>query len=191
MIQMKRKLLQRLPALAALILTVVPCGCAKKEFYPGPPRPAGNTSFQFVADPSAPDIVLKRGEELWPPEPDFTPVPNYPGSALAAGCPDIALVIRIVIGINGKVFAVRDSPMDRSEASACRDAFRSAAVATAMTWKFSPGEKRKLQWSEDFDGDGVPDRRELLKVTPLAVSVDVEFSFFLTESGEGRVTLQT
>jgi hypothetical protein len=175
---------------ALLILTAL-SGCAGKDFHSGPPRPSGDASFEYVPDPGAPGLSLERGEELWPPEPSFTPVPPYPESALTAGCPNTSIVIRIVIGIDGKVFAVRDSPLQRSRGSACHEVFRSAAAAAAMTWKFSPGEKRKLRWSDDFDGDGVPDRRELLKVTPLAVSVDVKFNFFLTRSGEGRVTLQT
>ena len=98
-----------------------------RNAIPPLPVPASNgrTSFTFVADPSVSPPKVSEHQELVAPYPLGKLVdPIYPENALAAGAAPATVFLRIVIGDDGFVSNVSDSPLGASSPSPSSPALR-------------------------------------------------------------------
>jgi hypothetical protein len=140
-----------------------------------------------VADPSVSPPKVTDDQELVPPGPMSRLVPPiYPAAALAAKAAPASVGLRIVIGEEGFVVDVRDSPVAPSTPSPFAAEFRSAAEIAVKRWRFAPGRLDQYEDGQDVDADGVPDSRSLARSDPIRVFYDVRFDFEIV-SGAGCV----
>jgi hypothetical protein len=179
-----------LVGLAAALL-VVSSGCANRpaaSHGPAPPDPLrGTTNATLLPDPAARGAELEEDEEYRPPAiRGENRLPLYPEEALAAHCGDGIVALRIVIGTEGDVIDVSDSPLLDSTGGGCGADFHASAASAVRAWRFWPAEKRRLAPGEDYDKDGSPDYEKVLETTPLPVYLDIRFDFEVVE-GVGRV----
>jgi hypothetical protein len=179
-----------LVGLAATVLVLL-SGCANRPAASrGPVSPdplRGATSATLLLDPAATGAELDEDEEYRPPAPrGENRLPRYPEEALAARCGDGTVALRIVIGTEGDVIDVGDSPLQGSTGGDCGADFRVSAESAVRAWRFWPAEKRRLAPGDDYDKDGSPDFERVLETTPLPVYLDIRFDFEVVE-GEGRV----
>ncbi len=179
-----------LAGLAAALL-LLSSGCANRPATsrgPASPDPLrGETNATLLPDPAARGAELDENEEYRPPAPrGKNLLPRYPEEALAARCGDGIVALRIVIGTEGDVIDVGDSPLLDSTGGGCGAGFRTSAESAVRAWRFWPAEKRRLAPGEDYDKDGSPDYEKVLETTPLPVYLDIRFDFEVVE-GKGRV----
>lgn len=179
-----------LAGLAAAVLLLLH-GCANRPAAsrgPASPDPLrGATNATLLPDPAARGAELDENEEYRPPAPrGKNLLPRYPEEALAARCGDGVVGLRIVIGTEGDVIDVGDSPLADSTGGGCGAEFRASAASAVRAWRFWPAEKRRLEPGEDYDKDGTPDYEKVLETTPLPVYLDIRFDFEVV-GGEGRV----
>ena len=148
---------------------------------------------QFLPDPAriAPD--LHEGQDFVPPSPIVTHLPGYPPGHEDASAP-VVVVLRFVVGKDGAVRDVRDSPLrDPGDAAGtgrpgADPAFRAAAVDAVLGWLFVPAEIRTVKPGADLDNDSKPDYTVLVHSERVPVYLDVRFTFEMVE-GEGRVRI--
>ena len=166
-------------------------GCARPRL-PAKTQPAttpdqGQVAFEFVADPTVSPPRKTEHQEFVAPDPiGRLPLPLYPEAALAAGAGPTSVGLRIVIGSDGFVAEVQDSPLARSTPSPFAREFRAAAEVAVRRWRFSPGQIVQYEDGEDLDGDGRPDSRREVGRDPTRVFYDVRFDFRIIE-GRGDV----
>jgi len=178
-----------------LLLAIGMAGCAHKTRAPQTPVPqeppavpsSGLTDFTFIADPSVAPPKVTDHQELIAPNPIGKLVSAiYPPEALAAGAAPASVGLRIVIGEDGFVADVHDSPLAPSSPSPFAVAFREAAEIAVKRWRFTPGEIVQYEDGQDVDDDGVPDSKSLARSDRIRVFYDVRFDFEIA-AGEGRV----
>jgi hypothetical protein len=131
---------RRKPILLAAIAACLTLGCA---------QPAKTVSFKFVAvtvpptrttDPS--QYQVKQGETVFvdarPIEPLATP--SFPAAAPQRGAEPVTIVVKIVVGADGRVDDVQRSLADFSGPTPfARECFEAVKAAVAQ-WKFEPAE---------------------------------------------------
>ena len=191
--------MRRILASAAVLLTLGTMACAHKNAAPRAPEPSspataatpvplgGRTAFTFMADPSVSPPKVSDHQELVAPDPIGRLVPAiYPAGALAADAAPASVGLRIVIGDDGFVADVRDSPLAPSTASPFAAEFRAAAETAVRRWRFTPGEIVQYEDGADVDGDGQPDSKSIERSDRIRVFYDVRFDFEIV-AGEGRV----
>ena len=110
----------------------------------------------------------------------------YPAAALAAGAAPASVGLRIVIGDDGFVADVQDSPVAPSTASPFAAEFRAAAEIAVKRWRFTAGRIDQYEDGQDVDNDGKPDSKSLVRSDRIRVFYDVRFDFEIV-AGEGRV----
>ena len=178
-------------AVAAFLAALT--ACARREPPPAaeplPALPLGVTQVSFLPDPSVKPPVLPPGEEILPAAPSLIPAPLYPQEALAAGCGDATIVLRIVVDEQGRVSEVKDSPVAGRAEGPCTERFRAEAEAALRGWRFRPAEWRRLVPGADMDGDGTPDYHRVTAFQPIPVFLDVRVDYEVI-AGEGRVRLR-
>jgi TonB family protein len=135
----------------------------------------GEVQARFLRDPeiSAPAATA---ELISSPRPlRDLPLPQYPQAALEAGAGAAHVVVRIVIGTDGRLTDVRDSPREASSLGPFMDEFRDAVLRALRHWRFTPGMRR----SEEAGVAGA---------TAVAVYYDVRFDFDIVD-GIGQVRM--
>jgi hypothetical protein len=181
---------------AALGLAVA---CAKRGPViapePAPPAPSpadpdeGRVDVQFLLDAKFAASQLGPDEQLWTPAPtaELQP-PSYPERPLRAGAPPSTVVVRIVIGTEGRVTTVADSPKMASTPGPFLADFRQAVEEAVRAWSFTPGRLATFVDGRDMDGDGKIDYRKATEFRTIPVYYDVRFDFEIVD-GTGRVRL--
>ena len=173
---------------AASIVAATGCAHPPPKIFPkASPPPHGQVEFQFIADPKMAPPRVTDHQELVAPSPIGRLVaPTYPPAPLAAHAGPASVALRIVIGAEGHVVEVRDSPLMGSTPSPFAADFRAAAETAVRRWRFSPGRIDQYEDGADLDGDGVPDSTRLAQSDVIRVFYDVRFDFEIV-GGEGRV----
>ena len=174
-------------AVTLFVLFVAACA-HRPAVIPTPPE--GKTSVRVLNAPEDPPAGGGTGEPAPPAEritpayasPD-NPLPEYPASALKAGCGDGIVAVRVHLNVDGNVSAQRDVPGRPLPADDCHMAFRAAIQSAVNTWRFAPA----------FRQTPVPDpaadpRAPVLrwKQEPIAIYLDFEFTFAVV-GGRGIV----
>ena len=188
--------------LATALAILVAAGCAS------PPRPApaaaapaatprtappprlGQSAYRFLPDPSAkvPEWTADEGDFQKPiPVRGRQPLPEYPEQALEDGVGDAWVTVRILIGLDGTLTAVTDSPLESSYEGPHARAFRQSVERALRRWQFEPGYFSKRGASIDADGDGAPDATRIDSLTRVPVYYDIRFDFRIVD-GAGQVT---
>jgi len=191
--------LKRLLSGIGFIVAVGGLDCAHKKAPPtraeapaaapraAPDPAAGKTSFTFIADPSVSPPKVSDHQELVAPGALGKLVdPIYPESALAANAPPASVYLRIVIGEDGFVSDVKDSPLGSATPSSFAAEFRSASEIAVKRWRFTPGVIVQYEDGPDLDDDGHPDSTSMMRTDRIRVFYDVRFDFEIV-GGEGRV----
>ncbi len=110
-----------------------------------PPEPAtrvevsGRVGMSFLTAPGTEGPVLPKHQEFVAPRPVAMPAPAFPADALAAGEPPATVVVRLVVGVDGHVARVTDSPLAPSTTGPYAASFRAAVEAALARWDFHPG----------------------------------------------------
>lgn len=140
--------------------------------------------------PESPPASGGTGEPA-PPAERITPayaspdngLPEYPASALKAGCGDGIVAVRIHLNSEGNVAAQRDVPDRPLPADDCHMAFRAAIQSKVNTWRFAPAFRQT-----PVREPGADPRAPVLrwKQEPIAVYLDFEFTFAVV-AGRGVV----
>ena len=145
-------------------------------------------AFQFLQDPHRVTPHLAEGEEFMAPFPLDTPLPQYPQGAHADVSAPTILTVRIVVGEDGTVREVLESPLPGTSGGDMEASFRVAVDEAVRRWTFVPAAIRRLEPGEDADHDSQPDYTIVLDSTRVPVYLDVRFKFEIVE-GIGRVRI--
>jgi len=177
-----------------LLLASLLCltACAKHPLVTAPGRDPrqGEAAYRFLFDSSIANALPEDQELSSPRALTELAAPVYPQSALDGGADAATVAVRIIIGTDGKVVSVIDSPQLASTSGPFATDFRRAVEEAVLGWHFSSGELLTLQPGEDFDGDGEPDYRMFVGSEAVAVYYDVVFEFRVTD-GKPEVTAAT
>jgi hypothetical protein len=177
----------------AFALVIGSAGCASVA-KPGassargaaePPPDRTNVEVQFIPDPGRIAPTLREGQGFTSPSPIVTHLPDYPAGLEKAG--SAVVVLRFIVGVDGAVRDVGDSPL-RDPGAAADPAFREAAVTAVRSWLFVPAEIRTVKPGADLDHDGKPDYTVLVESERVPVYLDVRFTFEMI-AGQGRVRI--
>jgi hypothetical protein len=173
-------------AAAGLALSAA-CGARPPRVPTPAPERSGVSSVRVLENPDrkpAPaDAVVERMTPAFASDANALPV--YPAHALAAGCREGTVAIRVQIGDDGNVSRVEYVP-DRPVANdACHSAFWAATSSAVRTWRFAPAFRQTPRPGPDLDGDDRPDFTRW-EQSPAAIYLDFEFAFRVVE-GRGRV----
>lgn len=155
-----------------------------------PPARLGQSAYRFLPDPLAkmPEWTADEGDFQKPiPIRGRQPLPEYPEQALEDGIGDAWVTVRILIGLDGTLTAVTDSPLEASSPGPHAAAFRQSVERALRRWQFEPGYFAKRGASVDADGDGAPDATMIDSWTRVPVYYDIRFDFRIVD-GAGRVT---
>ena len=188
--------------LAALAAALAAAGCATAP-RAAPPAPApadaaapaavprvGQSAYRFLPDPAAkmPEWTADEGDFHRPvPAPGRQPLPEYPERALEEGVGEAWVTVRILIGLDGTLVAVGDSPLEASSTGPHAAAFRQSVERALRRWLFEPGYFARRGAAIDADGDGSPDATMVDSWTRVPVYYDIRFDFRIVD-GAGRVT---
>ena len=153
-----------------------------------PTDPArGHVAFTFFADPKVGPPKVSDHQELVAPDALGKLVaPAYPAAPPAAHADPATVALRIVIGEDGHVLDVLDSPLMQSTPSPFAADFRAAAETAVRRWRFTPGRIDQYEDGPDVNGDGVPDSTRLIRSDNVQIFYDVRFDFEIV-GGQGRV----
>ena len=147
----------------------------------------GSATYSFLFDPSGGSLSLGDDEQFVRPSPIGTlSPPEYPERPLAASAGAATIAVRIVIGPEGNVVQVGDSPMLASTPGLWAAEFRGAVERAVRAWRFTPGEIRKTKPGNDLDGDGKADYKVMIDSDTVPVYYDVRFDFEIVD-GKGTV----
>ena len=174
---------------AASIIGLLGCTHAPpRPPIPETPSPGrGQVGFEFIADPKTAPPKVADHQKLVAPSPiGKLVVPGYPPAPYAAHAAPASVVLRIVIGTDGHVLDVQDSPLMSSTPSPFAADFRAAAETAVRRWRFTSGRIDQYEDGPDLDGDGVPDSTYLARSDNVRVYYDVRFDFEIV-GDEGRV----
>ena len=172
---------------ALLLVGLSLSACAKRPAPIAPPVPRGEVGYRFLTTGRSP--LLAADEELTSPRPRAPlRLPDYPANALAGGAAPSTVGVRFVIGTEGTVIEVLDSPRLTSTPGPYAAEFRRAVEETVRTWLFSPGAVTRFENGTDLDGDGEPDYRRFVSSRSVEVFYDVTFEFRTSTDGAPQVT---
>lgn len=179
-------------ALLMLALVVPGLGCAARN------RPAGKAVDQGVVgrvavetlpDPAAKTPPLAAGRQLFlAPVPLETPHPVFPAVALVEGMQPVVVVVRIVVGEQGRVLGVLESPAAPHEVGSTPPAFRAAVEQAVRGWRYKPATIQSFVGGEDINRDGTPDVDVVTQDSPVRSYLDLRFTFDVVD-GRGRVRM--
>ena len=180
---------------ATLGLLVASTACASIDHRGKPSQVAdssrrGDVAFQFLQDPSRVVPHLVENQDFMAPVPLDTPPPKYPTGDHASASAPVTLVVRIVVGEEGTVREVLESPLAGPSSREIDACFRAAVEEAVGGWSFVPAAIRTLAPGEDLDHDSKPDYTVLVDSTRVPAYLDVRFKFEMIE-GTGRVRLDS
>lgn len=183
----------RRTALATLLFCCAGCAIVPKPAAPAQEGAAAERSpdlakveARFIPDPARIAPALREDQDFMPPHPIVTHLPRYPpGHADATG--PVVVVLRFIVGEDGAVREVKDSPL-RDPGRVADPVFREAAVDAVLGWIFVPAAIRTLKPGADLDHDSKPDYTVLVDSERMPVYLDVRFTFEITD-GEARVRI--
>lgn len=175
-------------ALAGLLLLTV-CGCNVRPpvAMPAPPPREGRTSVRLLTAEKAGSGSSGAADEIVTPAwaSAENQLPRYPAPALSAGCRDGAVPVRVHVGTDGNVAAIRDVPGRPAATDDCHLAFQAAVKEAVAAWRFAPAFRQTPTPGPDVDGDGRPD---LTRWEQVAVPIYLDFEFLFTVvDGRGEV----
>src|SRR5439155_23720825 len=123
-----------------------------------PPLSRGEASFEVLTDPNAPKLELEKNQFYQRPvAKGRLAMPVYPQNALDEKFGTATIVVRIIIGVEGNVTDIYDSPLTSSTAGPFMGDFRSAVEEAIRSWAFEPAEIQQFEDGKDLNGDGKPD----------------------------------
>jgi hypothetical protein len=174
----------RAVALGGLLLSL---GCAARSRPPAAVALTGATSVRVLENEATQASPSETPAETITPAfaSDGNKLPEYPPYALRGGCQDGVVPIRVYVGADGNVSAVKPIPSRPVPADRCHSAFWVATYAAVQGWRFAPAFRQTPRPGRDVDGDGRPDLTDW-EQTPIAIYLDVEFTFRAV-SGKGQV----
>jgi hypothetical protein len=152
--------------------------------------PEGTTSVRVLNAPEDPPAGGGTGEPA-PPAERITPayaspdnrLPDYPASALKAGCGRGIVAVRVHVNIEGNVSAQRDVPGRPLPDDECHMSFRAAVQSAVNTWRFAPAFRQ----TPVPDPTAAPHAPVLRwRQEPTAIYLDFEFTFAVVD-GRGVV----
>ncbi len=120
------------------------------------------------------------------PVPLETPLPNFPAVALVDGMEPVVVVVRIVIGEQGGVLGLLDSPAGTQPPSGAPPAFKAMVEEAVRGWKYQPATIRSFVSGEDINHDGVLDVDVVTQDKAVRSYLDLRFTFEVVD-GRGRV----
>jgi hypothetical protein len=174
--------------LAALLVGAA-CAVAPPRTAPLAPAvtpPDGQVGVVVLPDAGGEKPRPEEGETFYAPQPVDTPLPSYPVGALMERAAPAQVAVRIVIGRDGRVEKISDSPVEASSEGPFAAEFRAAVENALRQWRFVPGVYRRLRPGGDLDGDGIPDWQDATESRAVAVFYDLRFTFEIVDD-EGRV----
>lgn len=148
---------------------------------------AGVVGFEYAAElrPTLPK--LEEGQEYRAayalPE---NPLPVYPTRLLELGLPLQEVVVRVVIGSDGAVVRIEDSPVPSRVEPRYASDFGEAVRSAVREWRFEPAFIRTFAPGPDYDGDGKSDFPVLSGSEQLTSYHDLRFAFEIRD-GRGVV----
>ncbi len=169
-------------------------GCAPHTVLMPPATPSepdsarGQASFTVIPDPGPAPELPKDREFVRPRAIGQLATPIYPEAALAAKFGNISVTVRIIIGTEGVVTKIDDSPNGAPAAGPYAHEFRAAVDDTVHKWRFEPAALRQFEDGADLNGDGQPDFKRLVWSQDVPVYIDVRFDFEIV-NGKGQVNL--
>jgi outer membrane biosynthesis protein TonB len=173
--------------MGVLLVTGAACSARRQAaVLPAQPEREGVTSVRVLTDPTAsaaPDITAERVTAAQASDQNQLPV--YPAYALKSGCQGGSVPVRVHIGTDGNVSAVRSIPNHPIADDQCHSAFWVAVYNAVSTWKFAPAFRQTPYPGPDVDGDGKSDVMRW-KQEAVAIYVDFEFMFRVVD-GKGEV----
>jgi hypothetical protein len=174
---------------SAILIIMVAAACAHRPPV-APPAPEGTTSVRVLTAPESAPAGGATGEPA-PPAERITPayasadnrLPDYPASALKAGCGGGIVAVRVHLNVEGNVSAQRDVPGRPLPADDCHMAFRASIQSAVNAWRFAPAF-RQTPVRDPAADPSAPVLR--WKQEPIAVYLDFEFTFAVV-AGKGVV----
>jgi len=154
---------------ATLGLLVASIACTSIDHRGEPSQVAdsprrGDVAFQFLQDPRRVVPHLTEDQDFMAPVPLDTPLPKYPTGDHARASGPVTLVVRIVVGEEGTVREVLESPLAGPSPREL-EAFWAAAEEAVRGWSFVPAAIRTLAPGEDLDQDSKPNYTVLVDST--------------------------
>ena len=172
---------------SASIILFSLAACSRPHSVVPIPASAGQSSFLFLPNEPSPDALPKKDEEIVPPlASGQLALPSYPPAALAAKFGYATMVLRLVIGTDGRIAGIEQSPHKISSGGAFEKEFRASIEEAVQKWVFHPAEWRRLEDGEDLNGDGKIDFRRVVESRKIVVHYDVQFEFDIM-NGKGQV----
>ena len=148
---------------------------------------SGEATFTALPDPASAQRELPKNQIYQPPRRKGTlSTPAYPPAALATRFGAATVAVRIVIGEEGKVTGITNSPLLASTPGPFAAEFRAATEEAIRSWAFEPAEVQTLEDGKDLDGDGKPDYQVVVAREKIPVYFDLRFDFNIVGK-EGRV----
>jgi hypothetical protein len=174
----------RAAALGGLLLSL---GCAARSRPPAAAVLTGVTSVRVLENEATqPSPSEAQADTITPAfASDGNKLPEYPPYALGGGCQNGVVPIRVYVGTDGNVSAVRPIPSRPVPTDRCHSAFWVATYAAVQGWRFAPAFRQTPRPGPDLDGDGRPDRTNW-EQTPVVIYLDFEFTFRVV-NGKGEV----
>jgi hypothetical protein len=173
-------------AAAGLALSAA-CGTRPARVAAPAPERSGTSSVRVLENPdrkpAAVDALVERITPAFAS--DANALPAYPDYALAAGCRDGTVAIRVQVGDDGNVSRVEYVPDRPIAEDRCHSAFWAATSSAVQAWRFAPAFRQTPHPGPDLDGDGRPDFTRW-EQSPAAIYLDFEFAFRVVE-GRGQV----
>jgi len=157
-------------------------GCAKAHPSHADRARQGQASYRALAEvEAAGETPTAAGDEVTAIHPVAgNQAPSYPDVALAAGCGDGLVPVRLHNGIDGRVSATGPIPGRPPAGDACGRELQSAVKRAVGGWEFVPAyQVRRV-------AAATPGAEPLVERVPLGVDVDFEFVFTVVD-GRGRV----
>lgn len=169
-------------------VVVAGVGCATVRMLPplAPPEEMarGTSSVRFVIVSANPNRDLPKDVQLHPPVPaGELRLPEDPSRALASRAGPATVGPRLVVGVEGRVTGVSESPVVATTAARFREDF--LAAAAVWEWTIAPAWLAKLANGPHADGDGAPDYRTATSLEAIPVYLDVRIDFEIV-GGHGR-----
>jgi hypothetical protein len=153
----------------------------------------GEATFTTLVDSASGRRALPKNQSYqWPRAKGALTMPIYPEAALKNKFGAAKVAVRIVVGVEGKVTEISDSPLMTSSQGPFASEFRAATEEAIRNWSFEPAEIHTLEDGKDLDGDGKPDYKTIIATQKVPVYFDLHFNFNIIEKdGQIKQTVTT
>lgn len=173
----------------ALGLSLLLTASCRSAVVPSGDRAVGTgiVGFEYAAEvrPTLPKLEVGQEYRAAYALPE-NPLPEYPPRLLRLGLQRQEVVVRVVIGSDGVVVRLEDSPVPSHVDPQYAPDFDAAVRSAVREWRFEPAFVRTFEPGPDNDGDGKSDFL-LLRGSELLTSYhDLRFAFEIRD-GRGVV----